>query len=148
MRAHKAKAALLVCAGVALAAAAVPAPASASSGQPSQTRVAAIDCTGQPQVRPGDFMLACGDGNNVLQSLRWSQWQPQSAAAEGNDLVNDCQPDCADGHFHSYRVHVRLDNPQLRPGHSGQWQYTRLTLTYAGDRPADTPRVVTSKLWS
>ncbi|GAB7030031.1 hypothetical protein AB0G35_17620 [Streptomyces sp. NPDC021749] len=168
MRAQRAKSAFLVCAGAALAVATVSAPVSASSAPQAQTQTqaqtqaqtrtqaqaqtrpgaAVVDCTEKPQVRPGTFMLACGDGNNVLTSLRWSRWQPQSAEAEGRDMVNDCRPYCAAGHFHSYRVHVRLDEPQRRPGHPGQWHYTRITLTYPADRPADTPRVVTTRLWN
>ncbi|GGU70755.1 hypothetical protein GCM10010211_40560 [Streptomyces albospinus] len=136
----------MVCAGAALAAATA-APASAATGPPARARVAVIDCTGNAQVRPGQFMLACGDGNNVLTSLRWSQWQPQAAVAEGTDMVNDCKPYCAAGRFHGYPVHVRLQHPQLRSGHPGQWHFTQATLTYHGSRPADTAAVVTSRLW-
>ncbi|MGW7573416.1 hypothetical protein [Streptomyces sp. NPDC054765] len=148
MRAHRAKAALMVCAGAALVAAAAPAAASGAFEPPARHGVAAIDCSGHPQVRPGDFLIACGDGNNGLTSLRWAQWQPQSATAEGSNVVNDCRPYCAAGHFHRYRVTVRLDHPQIRPGHPGQQHYTRLTLSYPADRPAGTPRVVTSQLWN
>ncbi|MBL1091034.1 MULTISPECIES: hypothetical protein [Streptomyces] len=148
MRAQRAKTTILVCAGAALAAAGVSAPVSASSAPRTRPGAAVVDCAENPQVRPGTFMLACGDGNNVLTSLRWSRWQPQSAVAEGRDMVNDCRPYCAAGHFHSYRVRVRLDEPQHRPGHPGQWHYTRITLTYPADRPADTPRVVTTRLWN
>ncbi|MFF2811387.1 hypothetical protein ACFVT2_30290 [Streptomyces sp. NPDC058000] len=147
MRVHRATAALMVCAGVALAT--VTMPASASAAAPSTSnRVAVIDCTGNAQQRPGTFMLACGDGNNVLTSLRWSQWQSGSAVARGTDMVNDCRPYCAAGHFHGYPVKVRLDNAQPRAGHSGKRHFTRVTLTYPAGRPADTPRVVTWKLWS
>ncbi|MFH8629241.1 hypothetical protein ACH4CC_05145 [Streptomyces lydicus] len=146
MGARRAKGALLVCAGTALTAATVAAPAAASSALPATGRVAVIDCAGKPQVRPGTYTLACGDGNNVLTSLRWSQWQPRSAVADGSDMVNDCRPFCAAGHFHRYRVHVRLDHPQARPGHPGQRYYTRLTLSYPGQRPSGTPRVITVKL--
>src|SRR4051812_7134050 len=104
MRARRAKEGFLVCAGAALAVAAVAAPATSSSGASVRTGAAVVDCTGKPQVRPGDFVLACGDGNNVLTSLRWSQWQPRAAVADGRDMVNDCRPYCAAGHFHSYRV--------------------------------------------
>ncbi|MGD3111681.1 hypothetical protein [Streptomyces sp. YGL11-2] len=146
MRAHRTTAALMVCAGAALATATA-APASAAPDPPPRARVAVVDCTGNTQVRPGEFMLACGDGNNVLTSLRWSRWQPQAALAEGTDMVNDCKPYCAAGHFHGYAVHVRLAHPQQRTGHPGQWHFTQVTLTYSGSRPADTPAVVTSRLW-
>ncbi|WP_438483982.1 hypothetical protein [Streptomyces sp. S186] len=148
MRVHRATAALMVCAGAALAAATAPASVSVAATPPTTGHVAVIDCAGQAQERPGTFILACGDGNNVLKSLRWSHWTSRSAAAVGTDMVNDCVPYCAAGHFHGYPVRVRLDSPQLRSGHSGQWHYTRVTLTYPADRPAGTPRVVTTQLWS
>ncbi|UZJ33442.1 hypothetical protein [Streptomyces endophytica] len=148
MRAQRAKTTFLACVGAAVAAATVSAPVSASSAPRTRPGTAVVDCTEKPQVRPGTFMLACGDGNNVLTSLRWSRWQPRVAEAEGRDMVNDCRPYCAAGHFHGYRVHVRLDQPQRRPGHPGQWHYTRITLTYPADRPAATPSVVTSRLWN
>ncbi|MEU7639708.1 MULTISPECIES: hypothetical protein [unclassified Streptomyces] len=150
MRVHRATAALMVCAGAALATATMPASASPSADPAPSTgnRVAVVDCVGHAQQRPGTFMLACGDGNNVLTSLRWSQWQSRSAVAQGTDRVNDCRPYCAVGHFRGYPVRVRLDNPQPRTGHSGQRHFTRVTLTYPADRPANTPRVVTWKLWS
>ncbi|MCE4948664.1 MULTISPECIES: hypothetical protein [Streptomyces] len=148
MRFHRATAALMVCAGAALATATMPASASAATTPPTGNRVAVIDCTGNAQHSPGTFMLACGDGNNVLTSLRWSQWHSRSAVAEGTDMVNDCRPYCAAGHFHGYPVRVRLDTPQARTGHDGQRHFTRVTLTYPADRPADTARVVTLNLWS
>ncbi|MFK0295190.1 hypothetical protein ACIQU6_32615 [Streptomyces sp. NPDC090442] len=147
MRVHRATAALMICAGAALATATVPATATAATTPPTPTRhVAVIDCIGHAQERPGNFMLACGDGNNVLKSLHWSQWRDRSAVAKGTDFVNDCKPYCAAGHFHGYPVKVRFDTPQPRAGHSGQ-HYTRVTLTYTGARPAGTPRVVTTTLW-
>ncbi|MFI1199903.1 hypothetical protein ACH4VR_10655 [Streptomyces sp. NPDC020883] len=148
MRVHRATAALMVCAGAALAMATAPASVSAAATPPGAERVAVIDCVGKAQERPGSFILACGDGNNVLKSLRWSHWTSRSAAAVGTDMVNDCRPYCAAGHFHGYPVRVRLDSPQARSGHSGQQHYTRVTLTYPADRPAGTPRVVTTQLWS
>ncbi|WP_240167810.1 hypothetical protein [Streptomyces noursei] len=148
MRVHRATAALIVCAGVALATATAPVSASAVSAPPRGQRVAVVDCAGKALERPGSFILACGDGNNVLKSLRWSHWTSPSAAAVGMDMVNDCRPYCAAGHFHGYPVRVRFDNPQPRSGHSGQQHYTRVTLTYPADRPANTPRVVTTRLWS
>ncbi|MEW1654994.1 hypothetical protein ACFU7T_01760 [Streptomyces sp. NPDC057555] len=146
MRFHRATAALMVCAGAALVAATMPATASAAKAPPTRDHVAVIDCTGNAKVRPGNFMLACADGNNALKSLHWSQWRAGSAVGKGTDVVNDCEPYCAAGHFHGYPVTVRLDRPQARSGHSGR-HYTQVTLTYTGHRPAGTPRVVTTRLW-
>jgi hypothetical protein len=42
-----------------------------------------VDCLWHPEVRPTDFMLACGDGNSRLTSLRWTDWNANSATATG-----------------------------------------------------------------
>ncbi|KUL36814.1 hypothetical protein ADL22_23175 [Streptomyces sp. NRRL F-4489] len=138
----------MVCAGAALAAVSLAAPAYAAPARSGRDRVAVIDCTGNARVKPGNFILACGDGNNVLTSLHWSQWRSRAALGEGTDLVNDCRPYCAAGHFHGYPVRVRFDTPQRRTGHTGQWRYTRVTLIYPANRPSGTPRVVTLPLWT
>jgi hypothetical protein len=144
MRAHKVKAALLVCAGAAVAAT-----AAASPAPPPPARSAIlVDCAHHPQTRPSSFLLACGDGNYALTSLRWSQWQPGSAHGTGSAVVNNCVPYCAAGRFHTYQVTVRLDNPQPWPGHSGQWHYTRLSVSPAGQTPPLTPAVVSIQLWN
>ncbi|MCK7624288.1 hypothetical protein MUU72_14455 [Streptomyces sp. RS10V-4] len=148
MGSHRAAAAFTLCAGAALAAVSVPAPAAAAPARSGRDRPAVIDCTGIARVRPGNFILACGDGNNVLTSLRWSQWRSGAALGRGTDLVNDCRPYCAAGRFHGYPVRVRFDSPQRRAGHTGQWRYTRVILTYPANRPAGTPRVVTLPLWA
>jgi hypothetical protein len=150
MRAHKARATLLVCAGAALAAttaAAPAAPAPPASAARGHTAIV-VDCAGHPQTRPGGFVLACGDGNYALTSLHWSQWQPGSADGAGNAVVNNCVPYCAAGRFHTYQVTVRLDNPKPWPGHPKQWHYTRLSVSPAGNTPPRTPAVVTLQLWN
>ncbi|WSQ41123.1 hypothetical protein OG609_38060 [Streptomyces sp. NBC_01224] len=135
----------MLCAATALAAAVVP--ASASAGSPASAHAVAVDCFSQPQVRPGDFLIACGDGNNHLIGLQWSNWGHTSAVGRGLDAVNDCQPYCAAGRFHSYPVIVRLDRPDSWTKHPELKRFTRLQLTYTDSRPSQTPRNVTYKLW-
>ncbi|MEV5941622.1 hypothetical protein [Streptomyces sp. NPDC051994] len=137
MRRQKAKAAALIGAVVALAAAVGPAAGEERAGEP---HTVAVDCSGNPQVRPGSYLIACGDGNNGLVSLRWTQWGPVSAAAGGLDMVNDCRPYCAAGRFHSYPVTVRLDTVRPRPGHQGQSYYSVLHVHYTANTPPGTPR--------
>ncbi|MFF8913209.1 hypothetical protein ACF08M_07760 [Streptomyces sp. NPDC015032] len=145
MQRDKFRAAVMMCAAATLVATAVPTSASAASSSPART--VAVDCFSDPQVRPGDFLLACGDGNNRLIGLRWTQWGPASAVGSGLDAVNDCRPDCASGTFHSYPVKVRLDRPQSWENHPELQRFTRLQLTYTDSTPSDTHRVVTYKLW-
>ncbi|MFE7358302.1 hypothetical protein ACFU8Q_35650 [Streptomyces sp. NPDC057543] len=145
MQRDRIRTAVMLCAAAALAAAAVPTSASARPASPA--RAVAVDCFSNSQVRPGDFLIACGDGNNRLITLRWTHWGPTSAVGSGLDAVNDCQPYCAAGKFHTYPVDVRLDRPQSWQKHPELQHFTRLQLVYTDSTPAQTDRVVTYKLW-
>lgn len=153
MRYHQVKVAMTACAAVALGAAALPASAStvasasASADSPVRSPTVIVDCFSHPHVRPGRFLLACGDGNNSLTLLRWSRWGPDSAVATGRDVANDCVPYCAAGTFHSYRVTVRLDRAAPWMKHPHQRHYTRLHMVYTDVTPPQAPRDVTYKLW-
>ena len=52
------------------------------------------------------------DGSLYVQRMQWSVWDDRHAAGEGIAHVNDCSPDCADGHYARYRVTVRLAQPR------------------------------------
>ncbi|MFE7464463.1 hypothetical protein ACFU6R_10195 [Streptomyces sp. NPDC057499] len=119
----------------------------ASAPSHSATRVVAIDCFSNAQVRPGEFLLACGDGNNRLTDIHWSHWGPSSAMGTALDNVNDCQPYCAAGKFHSYPVIVRLDRPEASRSHADVQRFTRIKLVYTDGMPALTGRVMTQQLW-
>ncbi|MFE3323730.1 hypothetical protein [Streptomyces sp. NPDC059176] len=137
--------AVTLCAAAALAAGVVPASASAA---PSTTDdVVAVDCFSNSQVRPGEFLLACGDGNNRLTALRWSAWGPTTAVGRGIDMVNDCQPYCAAGKFRAYPVTVTLDRPETWNKHPKLQHFTRLRLVYTDNKPAHVARDVTYTLW-
>ncbi|MEU9734595.1 hypothetical protein [Streptomyces sp. NPDC048002] len=107
-----------------------------------------VDCLWHPKVRPADFMLACGDGNSRLASLKWSQWGERTARATGVNHVNDCKPYCAAGRFHSYPVTVRLDRPEPWKKNPRLSHYTRITLTYTEGRPAGYAATVSYPLWN
>ncbi|WP_435853806.1 hypothetical protein [Streptomyces misionensis] len=110
-------------------------------------RPALVDCTWRTNVRPTDFILACGDGNSRLMGLHWKQWSPDAATAIGVNVVNDCKPYCAAGHFHGYPVTVRLQDPKPWKKQPGVRHYTLMTLTYAQDRPDGFQQVMTYPLW-
>ncbi|KOG31430.1 hypothetical protein [Streptomyces resistomycificus] len=144
-----------LCAAVAFAAAMGPASAAPAGAPATPARAVAqpprdtvlVDCFAKPQVRPADFVLACGDGNSRLAALRWTHWDTTSARAKGVNWLNDCEPYCAAGTFRSYPVVVRLDQTQSWKGHPPQQRYDRMTLTYTGDRPERSARTVTYALW-
>jgi len=52
------------------------------------------------------------DGSLYMRGMRWSVWDGRHAVGDGIAHVNDCTPDCADGHYTTYRVTVRLAGPR------------------------------------
>ncbi|MFF4659175.1 hypothetical protein [Streptomyces sp. NPDC001381] len=147
---HITRTAVMLCAALGLTAA-IGTASAAPGAPPSAPRQVAVpvlvDCLWHPKVRPADFLLACGDGNSRLVSLHWTQWGSRSARATGVNVVNDCKPYCAVGHFHRYAVAVKLDHPKPWKKHPQVQHYTRMVLTYPGDRPEQFPRVVAYPLW-
>ncbi|MFI6932029.1 hypothetical protein [Streptomyces sp. NPDC050287] len=155
MRTHGVAKAAMVCAVLVFAA--LTGTASAAPGKSSSpprtvarrgSEPVLVDCSWKSRVRPADFVLACGDGNSRLGSLHWSRWGAHSAVAKGRNVVNDCDPYCAAGTFHSYPVVVRLDRPERWSRHPHLRHYARMTLTYPEGRPEHLARVVTYPLWS
>ncbi|MEU5540653.1 hypothetical protein, partial [Streptomyces sp. NPDC020362] len=105
----------------------------AAAGRKTDTRQPVlVDCFSNRNVRPTDFILACGDGNSRLVELHWTQWSPDAATAVGVNAVNDCKPYCAAGTFRLYPVTVRLDRPQSWKKHPDVQHFTRMSLTYGG----------------
>lgn len=145
---HPMRAAVTLCAAAALAVPLGTASAAPSAARPPQHAPEPVlsDCSSQPDVRPATFILACGDGNSRLVSLHWSRWDANAAVGRGTNAVNDCDPYCAAGTFHSYPVTVRLDLPRASAQDPGEQHYTRMTLTYTDGRPDGSPRVVTYPL--
>ncbi|MFD3544798.1 hypothetical protein ACFWUW_04110 [Streptomyces sp. NPDC058655] len=141
------RAAGLLCAAAALVAGAVPASAQAGAAvAPAPDPLVVVDCFTQAQVRPEEYLLACGDGNNTLVGLRWDTWGPRTATATGTDMANDCRPDCAAGRFRSYPVTVTLANPEPWPGHPGVQRFTTVRLLFTDTAPSPIPKDVTYKL--
>ncbi|MEV6946625.1 hypothetical protein AB0N07_32585 [Streptomyces sp. NPDC051172] len=155
MRRHTLGTAVTLCFAASLAAAASapsearPASPPASPTARQQARVPVlVDCLFHPEVRPTDFILACGDGNSRLAALHWSRWGTHSAKAEGVNVVNDCKPYCAAGRFHSYPVVVRLDRAQPWKKRPHLQHYSRMTLEYPAARPDTFAPTVTYPLWN
>ena len=59
------------------------------------------------KVRPSTPTMPA-DGNYTITGLRWNGWGSSAARAGGINHVNNCVPDCADGHIRKVRVSVRL----------------------------------------
>ncbi|MFF4365021.1 hypothetical protein [Streptomyces sp. NPDC001594] len=122
----------LLCAAAALAAVSAPAAAQAPA---DPYPVVVVDCFSAAQVRPEEYILACGDGNNRLVGLRWDTWGASTATATGTDMVNDCRPDCVQGTFRPYPVRVTLSKPRPWPTHPGVQRFTVVRLLYTDTAP-------------
>ncbi|MET9465653.1 hypothetical protein ABZY44_12750 [Streptomyces sp. NPDC006544] len=141
----------LLCTAVAVTAAVIPASAhtgrtGATPSAPSADPVVVVDCSSQAQMRPAEYILACGDGNNRLVGLRWNTWGAKTATATGTDMVNDCVPYCAAGRFRAYPVTVTLSHPQAWPEHPDVQRFTTIRLLYTDTAPHPVPKDVSYKL--
>ncbi|OLZ59445.1 hypothetical protein AV521_45290 [Streptomyces sp. IMTB 2501] len=131
---------VLVSAAALLATAAVPAAASgaapsrAAVGPAARRTPVLVDCLRHDRVTPHEYMLACGDGNNGLRGLRWADWTAHVAHGVGRQIANDCVPDCAQGHFHTFWVGVEVYRPVHRAGKAPY--FSRLKVVYLDRRPA------------
>jgi len=73
--------------------------------KPSQ--VYTWDCE-YPEFKPETIMLTCGDGGMYVNKIQWFRWDAKGAQGIGIYNVNDCDPDCVDGTFHTAKVKVHL----------------------------------------
>ena len=89
--------------------------------------------------RPPAIVFACGDGNFYATGLRWSRWTQTGATASGIGHQNDCRPNCAAGHFHTYPLVVRQTRPE-RCGRRSQLEFTRATWSFPAARPRGVAR--------
>ena len=84
-----------------------------------------VDCAVHSQVRPGQYILACGDGGGYLSGLHWAAWGSSEAFADGTSTINNGD---------NFPVLVDLWRAEPRPGHAGQRYFTELTLVFTGNR--------------
>jgi len=90
------------------------------------------DCLGKPRVRPAEIVLACGDANFGVRKLRWTGWGESFAAATGVAYANDCTPDCAAGHMHTYQAVIVVSGTQHCAGTTA---YRRIAVAFIGPSP-------------
>jgi hypothetical protein len=131
-------AALAVCGIAVLATAACSAAAPASSAGSRQPAEAAsvpllVNCGQQVPTRPSHYYDGCLNGP-FFTGLHWATWGSSSALASGTYTVDDCVPNCVAGHYYGYPVLVVLWDVQPRPGHTGERDFTRMTVIYTGNR--------------
>jgi hypothetical protein len=92
-----------------------------------------VDCNHAHDIRPAGITLACGDGNFWVNRLDWTSWGRKSATAVGVGHLNDCKPYCAAGHFHAYRISIRLSKVVAC---GGRPKFARISWTWSRPKPA------------
>ena len=95
-------------------------------------------CAHHAEVRPARVVFACGDGNFYATGLSWTHWGTADAEATGAGHQNDCTPDCAAGHFHTYKLRVRLSRPVVCV--TGRHEFSRLAWWFIATKPAQVLR--------
>jgi hypothetical protein len=98
-------------------------PSAAAYGRPNGTLAASIRVYENPAViqglttRPAQLTLSA-DRNYTITGLRhWQGWGTPIAGASGINHVNNCVPDCADGHVAKVHVTVQLSKRGKYQGH-------------------------------
>jgi hypothetical protein len=119
---------LLILAIVSLA---LPATASAQDGP---VRLL-YDCE-HGKFKPRKVIVTCADANFRVRAITWTSWTRREARGHGTALVNDCEPNCAEGEFHRYPIRLRAYRPRLEGGCVPAWLFTRLAWRFPGDKPA------------
>lgn len=72
-----------------------PADAAAKAQQPARLP-GVLNCKGRAQTRPrGAFVLACADGNALIEHTSWSAWTAKEAKGTTTFGLNLCKPYCA-----------------------------------------------------
>jgi hypothetical protein len=89
-------------------------------------------------------VIYVGGTTAFLRIPHWAHWTRTSAATRGTLWVDNCQPDCASGHFRTYPARVTLSRVAYRKGvlffsrmrlryqHSGGREYRYRWGTYPG----------------
>jgi hypothetical protein len=104
------------------------------------------------QRRPYVIAIS-GDGSNFLAGrgqtarrpdtgrLTWTQWSAADGRGRGANWIDDCEPSCAQGTLHPYRITVHVYRPRRIAGHR---LFTRLSITYVAGRPSYIKRRTTT----
>lgn len=99
-------------------------------------------CGEQAVAEPSSVPIWCASSDQRLENLVWSSWGGEDASATGVLTDNPC--DCAGGTVTAYPVAVRFDGSRA----VGEVErYQRLSITFAGHRPAWAVRPTMHFLW-
>lgn len=86
-----------------------------------------------PAVRPTHVPISCGDGSAFAVHVRWRSLTTAKGSAMGVVLLDDCVPNCAEGHYRAYAA--RLDFTRVRTV-AHRPVFTRLAITFTTRHPS------------
>lgn len=134
---------------VALLSQASAAPADARTSGPEatagQNRVLLIYNCKRGKFKPPRVIVTCADANFRVRGIQWSSWTMREARGRGTALVNDCEPNCAEGTFRRYPVRLRAFRPRETGGCVPGSLFTRLAWRFPQRKP-EGPRTGQTKL--
>jgi hypothetical protein len=99
---------------------------SAPEATAGQNRVLLIYNCKRGKYKPTTVIVTCADANFRVRGIQWSSWTRREARGRGTALVNDCDPNCAEGTFHRYPIHLRAYRPRMTGGCVPGSLFTRL----------------------
>jgi hypothetical protein len=103
------------------------------------------NCTSKLRYKPRTLSVFCADGGMQVKRIRWQRWVAAEARGRSRwTYVNDCRPNCAEGHFHRYRVRLVLRRVGTCAA-NGERIFTRMTVIFVG-RKWSGPRQFTHRL--
>jgi hypothetical protein len=105
------------------------------------------NCATHLRHRPGTISVFCADGGMQVQKLYWYEWGPSEARGRSRHaVVNDCKPNCAQGHGHTFRVRLVLHRARTC-SRNGKRVFTRMTVIFTGKKKWSGPAKFTQKLF-
>ena len=92
------------------------------------------NCATHLRYRPQVITVFCADGGMQVKRLHWSKWSAGEARGRSRyTYVNDCTPNCAQGHFHRFRVRLVLHRVRTCSQNDKQ-VFTRMTVIFLGQK--------------
>jgi len=80
--------------------------------------------------KPKDATLSA-DSSWFLDNMAWTEWSATQAVGSGEEEINLCEPNCAEGKHQSTKAKVVLSAPRQL---CGKLFYTTMKLTYGSGR--------------
>jgi hypothetical protein len=107
---------------------------SANESRSTQSATQVVQRCTDYRVAPRHYIVvACGDGNIWLNDLHWRYWHRFDARGHGYLVTNDCNPTCAEGHFHRYPAGFHLTRARTDHHH---FVFHHVSTRFTGKRPA------------